>query len=69
MGCFGPKKVYTLHTVGHNGATVYVFVFTKLEKAVDHAMSMGWPGRKWIMECTPDYPDLDEIQVWERTGI
>jgi hypothetical protein len=69
MPCFRPRRLFNLHVTGQYGAPVYVFSFTTITKAVDHANKMKWPGKKWIMECTPDFPDFNEIQVWEKTGI
>ena len=69
MGCLKPAVVYNLYTVGCDGADVHIFTFCRFRKAVAHADSMKWSGRKWIIRCTPDYPDFEEMQVWEKVGI
>jgi hypothetical protein len=67
MGCFGPpRRVYTLHTVGIDGNVKFVFVFSTLENAIEHALRMQCPERKWITECTIDKPGKNEIRIWSN---
>jgi len=66
MGCFGLRRVYTLHTKGSDENSVYVGTFSTLENAIHYALQMSWSGAKWVTECVIDDPAKPEVRIWEK---